>query len=119
MTTQPTYADLGVVEHDPDRDPLSYWRTHFFTDPKVAPVELLFDEEPEHGAIEELMLRIDAISVAIYPPMAEQPTNADEAAERLLAVARGMKSINDAEGTAALITTAAAYQSLYRMEQFR
>jgi hypothetical protein len=117
MGLSQTYANLGVVDHNPDRDPLSYWRVHFYDGMKNDPVEMLFDEEPEHRAIEELMLLTDSVSVAIEPPMAEPPASTEEAAERLLAVARGMKSINDPNGLAALVTAAAAYQSLHRTEE--
>lgn len=112
-TPRPSLADLGVVEHTSGSDPLAFWRLHCY-DGKSEPVEFLFNEEPEHRAVEELMLITDAVSCAVYPPMAAEPATADEAAARLLAVARGMKSISDDDGLAALVSAAAAYQSLYR-----
>jgi hypothetical protein len=114
MTAEHTYAEMGVVDHDEARDVLSYWRVHLYTDPKIAPVELLFEEEPEHRVIEELMARTDAVTVGIYPPMADDPQTVAEAEARVLAVARGLKSLNDVDGVAALVTASAAYQSLYR-----
>lgn len=117
MTTKPpTYADLGVVEHDGVTDVLVYWRMHLYDGKRAEPVELLFDEEPEHRAVEELMTRTDSISVAIYPPSAEAPADVDEAADRLLAVARGLKSHNDPAGLATLVAAAADYQSLHRAD---
>lgn len=117
MAIQPTYADLGVVEHSDDRDPLSYWRAHFYDDKTPDPIELMFEEEPEHRAIEELMERTASFNVAIFPPMLAAPQNVEEAEARLLAVARGMKSVSDPEGIAALVTAGAAYQSLYRTNE--
>lgn len=113
QTQTPSLDDLGVIEHAAVNDPLAFWRAEFYTG-KAEPVEMLFAEEPEHRAIEELMARTDATSVSIFPPTAEEPRNAEEAAERLLAIARGMKTHSDPESVAALVAAAAAYQSLYR-----
>lgn len=118
MTTiNPTdYAELGVVTHA-DTDEATVWRVLLY-DGKTAPAELLFAEEPEHRAIETLMIDTDATAVRVVPPMTPDPTTADDAADRLLAVARGLKSSSslDQDALADLVTAAIAYQSLYRSE---
>jgi hypothetical protein len=114
MNLDTTYANLGVVPHSDAGDPLALWRAHFYDGKRVDPIELLFDEEPEHRAIEQIMLLTDTITVGIYPPMLDAPKTAEEAEERLLATARGLKSVQDEAGMAALVTAAISYQTMHR-----
>lgn len=116
QTDRPTYADLGVIPYESVEDPAAFWRALFYDGKRAEPIIYLFAEEPEHRAIEELMERTETVTVAVEPPMAEPPADVEEAADRLLAVARGMKSINDSDGIAALLSAAAIYQSLYRAD---
>lgn len=112
-------GELGVVDHVgvSEDEATKYWRARFYVDGN-DPVELLFDDEPEHRVIETVIDLFDAISVRVIPSTAKPAATSGEAAERLLAVARGLapdKAL-DPSGMSDLITAALDYQSLYRRE---
>lgn len=111
--------DLGVVSPGPSADPSAFWRATFLGGTMTSTVSYLFEEEPEHRAIETLMVDLDATSVRVVPPVPTDLLSAEDAAERLLAVARGIpqEKANDPEGLADLVTAAIAYASAFRAEQ--
>lgn len=110
--------DLGVVSPGPSADPLAYWRATFYGGSMQNTTSFMFDEEPEHRAIEEILVSLGASTARIVPPMAEPADDAHEAGERLLAIARGLpqEKANDPEGLADLVTAAIAYGSACRTE---
>lgn len=115
------HADLGVRPLGPADDPYAFWRATFLGGTMTSSVSLAFDEEPEHRAIETLMEEYGASSVRVIPPTAEPTTSAYDAAERLLAIARGLPQdkANDPEGLADLVSAAIAYGSAVREEASR
>jgi hypothetical protein len=111
--------DLGAVTLGPNDDPAAYWRATFLGGAMTSSTSFHFAEEPEHRAIESMMADLDATSVRVQPPTADETTDAHSAAERLLAVARGLPQgkANDPDGLADLVTAAIGYASAYRTEQ--
>lgn len=110
--------DLGVVTLSPNDEPLAFWRATFYGGETRNSTSYYFDEEPEHRAIEDLMLALSATGVRVVPPTVEPAESAYEAGERLLAIARGLpqEKANDPEGLADLVTAAIAYASAFRQE---
>ena len=111
-------TDLGVVTLGPNDDPHAYWRATFLGGEMTSSTGYYFAEEPEHRAVEALVVDLGAATVRIVPPMSEPAESAYEAGERLLAIARGLPQdkANDPEGLADLVTAALAYQSAVRGE---
>jgi hypothetical protein len=111
--------DLGAVAStgNPEHD-LAHWRATFLGGTMTSSTSLLFEEEPEHRAIEELMFRLGATSARILPPTFEPAESAYDAGERLLAIARGLPQdkANDPEGLADLLSAAVAYAAAVHEE---
>lgn len=112
--------DFGAVAStgDPEHD-LAQWRATFYGGAMTSSLTFLFAEEPEHRAIESIMVELNATCVRVVPPTIEPAESAYDAGERLLAIARGLpqEKANDPEGLADLVTAAVGYASAYREEQ--
>ena len=110
--------ELGAVSLGPADDPYAYWRATFLGGDMTSATAVFFAEEPEHRAIESILAEFGGASVRVVPPTAEPVESAYDAAERLLAIARGLPQdkANDPEGLADLVTAAIAYGSAYRTE---
>jgi len=111
--------ELGAVSLGPADDPHGYWRATFLGGGMTSSTSFYFEDEPEHRAIETMMMDLDATSVRVVPPTPPEALSAEDAAERLLAVARGLPQgkANDPDGLADLVTAAIEYASAYRQEQ--
>jgi hypothetical protein len=110
--------DLGARALGPADDPFAFWRATFLGGTMTSSTSFYFDEEPEVRAIEAILAETGASSVRVVPPTAEPVESAYEAAERLLAIARGLPQdkANDPEGLADLVTAAIAYSGAVRQE---